>query len=463
MSLKEKPFALLTFFAVKKVRRPLLAWYRKNRRDLPWRRTADPYAIWVSEVMLQQTQVAAVLPYYERFLARFPTLESLARAPGQTVLKCWEGLGYYRRAMNLHAAARVVMRDHGGCVPDDPAAFAALPGVGRYTCGAVQSIAFGRRLAAVDGNATRVIARWLGVTACVDDAKTRALIERAAEEFVPTTNPLPLRERVAQPGEGSKAGDPANTLRGGSPHPPRQTEATVRGRSETHHAGRCAAGTESMAVAPLTPTLSLKGRGRMENGNRPPNNPGDWNQALMELGATVCLPRSPRCDVCPVRRQCVARAKDLVGRIPAKKKRKPVPHIEVGAGIIWRRGRVLLCRRPADAMLGGLWEFPGGKLHRGESAPACIRRELREECDLPVTVGPHLVDVTHTYSHLRVTLRCYHCQAGPGRVKLIGCDEARWVRPEEIRGYPLPAADVRIVAKIMEERPPRGKRAANVE
>ncbi|MCX5684905.1 MAG: A/G-specific adenine glycosylase, partial [Planctomycetota bacterium] len=326
------------------LQRTLLAWYRKHQRDLPWRRTGDPYRIWVSEVLLQQTQVATALPYYERFLARFPTVEALAAAPEQAVLKTWQGLGYYRRAMNLRAAARLVVRDHGGRVPDDPTAFAALPGVGRYTCGAVMSIAFGRPLAALDGNASRVIARWLAMTAPVNTSATQAKLWKAAETLLA------------------------------------------------------------------------------------PSAPGDWNQAVMELGATVCLPRGPRCIRCPVRRHCRAAAKGLQNRIPAKRKRKPIPHIEVGAGIIWRRGRILLCKRKADAMLGGLWEFPGGKRHRGESIQRCIRRELMEECALPVTVGKHLIDVTHTYTHLRVTLRMYHCRAGAGRVKLIGCDDAKWVR-----------------------------------
>ena len=404
MDLIKKNFALFASFAVQEVRRRLLKHFRANHRDLPWRRTADPYAIWVSEVMLQQTQVATVVPYYERFLDRFPTIEALAQAPEQAVLKVWQGLGYYRRAHNLRAAARAVVRDHGGRVPNDPAAFAALPGVGRYTCAAVQSIAFGRPLAAVDGNAIRVIARWLGVTACVDEPKTRALIERAATELVP---PEDTRNRQACPEQGRR-GD--------------------------------------RLTGPFIPHSALR---------IPHFAVGDWNQAIMELGATICLPRGPRCDECPVRRPCVARAKGIQNRIPLRKKRKAIPHIEVGAGIIWRRGRILLCQRRAEAMFGGLWEFPGGKRHRGETIQACIRRELREECDLPLTVGPHLVDVNHTYSHLRVTLRCYHCRAGPGRVKLIGCDDARWVRPEEIPDYPLPAADVRIVAAILKGKPPK--------
>jgi len=359
---------MLTKFDTIRLQRRLLAWFRKHKRDLPWRRTGDPYRIWVSEVMLQQTQVSTVLPYYRRFLARFPTVEALAGARDQAVLKAWQSLGYYRRAMNLRAAARAVVRDHGGRIPDDPAAFAALSGVGRYTCGAVQSIAFGRRLAALDGNAVRVIARWLALTQTVDRPATRAKLWSAAEALVS------------------------------------------------------------------------------------PSAPGDWNQAVMELGATVCLPRGPQCCQCPVRRHCRAAAKGIQDRIPARHRRKPIPHIEVGAGIIWRRGRVLLCKRRADAMLGGLWEFPGGKRRPGESVQRCIRRELMEECALSVTVGKHLINVTHTYTHLRVTLRVYHCRAGPGRIKLLGCDDARWVRPQDISRYPLPAADVKILEALFSPR-----------
>ena len=385
----------------------LLTWFRTHRRDLPWRRTRDPYAIWVSETMLQQTQVATALPYYERFLAHFPTIRALAAATDQQVLKAWQGLGYYRRATNLHKAARAVVREHGGRVPDDPAAMAALPGVGRYTCGAVLSIAYGRPLAALDGNAVRVIARWLGITACVDDAATRRTLWQAAEALVPQPGGMP---RPSLPGHGR------------------------RGKTHAH-------AKSGVGMPPHDANL-----------------PGDWNQAVMELGSRVCLPRGPRCDACPVRRLCRAAADGLQDRIPRRRRRKPVPHIEVGAGIVWRRGRVLLCKRKADAMLGGLWEFPGGKRRRGESIQACIRRELREECDLAVTVGEHLVDVTHTYSHLRVTLRCWHCRAGPGRVRRLGCDEARWVRPEEIANFPLPAADVKILEAMANDMARRRRR-----
>jgi A/G-specific adenine glycosylase len=400
----------------------LLAWFRANKADLPWRRTRDPYAIWVSEIMLQQTQVPTVIPYYQRFLKAFPTVRALAAASEHDVLKLWQGLGYYRRAINLRAAARQVVATHGGRVPDDPAVFAGLPGIGRYTCAAVQSIAFGRPLAILDGNAIRVFARWFAITKDV----TRGTVQRELWEVAQSLVPQP-----PPPGHaGARHAAPLQEA-GWHGHP------TLGGRAVSFPATRTA--TQRRVAVPPGPV----------------NNSGDWNQAIMELGREVCTPRAPRCPACPVRTLCLARRRGIQGRLPVKRKKKPVPHIEVGAGIVWRRGRILLCKRRADAMLGGLWEFPGGKRDPGETIPQCIRRELREECDLDVAVGEHLIDVTHTYSHLRVTLRCYHCRAGAGRVRRLGCDDARWVRPQEIAEYPLPAADVRILEALGVGRPQR--------
>src|SRR5512136_569268 len=214
------------------LRRALLGWYARRRRALPWRGVRDPYRIWVSEVMLQQTRIATATPYYHAFLGRFPTLAALARARPADVLEAWSGLGYYRRARSLHAAAREVVREHGGRVPDDPAAFERLPGVGRYTAGAVLSIAYGRPLPALDGNAARVLSRL---------------------EALPAT----MR-------------DPAGARR-----------------------------LWALAAARV-----------------PADRPGDWNQALMELGATVCTPRAPRCAACPLRRHCRALALGRVDRLP---------------------------------------------------------------------------------------------------------------------------------------------------
>lgn len=266
------------------LRARLLDWYDRHRRDLPWRRTNDPWAIWVSEVMLQQTRVDSVVAYWRRFLERFPTPAALAAAPLDELLSLWAGLGYYSRARNLHRAARQVVERHGGVVPDDPAAFAALAGVGRYTCGAVQSIAFGRPLPVLDGNVTRVLCRLDRIT---DDPRAPAVSRR-------------LWARA---------------------------EALARGER-----------------------------------------PGDLNQALMELGATVCTPRAPRCLLCPVRSACAAHAAGDAERLPAKAPRPPRKAVHVVAGLVRDGDAVWLARRPDEGLLAGLWELPG--LEAGSPDPA---------------------------------------------------------------------------------------------
>lgn len=260
-------------------RRALLAWYRRHRRLLPWRATRDPYAIWISEAMLQQTRVEAAEPYWRRFLAALPDLEALAAASEERVLELWSGLGYYRRARALHAAARVIVHEHGGSFPRERAAARALPGVGPYTAGAVLSIAYDRPEPVVDGNVARVLSRWYALEG---DATTSAAMRRLwalAEELVPQ--------------------------RGGA---------------------------------------------------------GDWNQALMELGATLCRPREPRCARCPVSSRCRAFLGGLTGSIPAPRAR-PQP-VDVALELAWvlRRGRVLVVQRPPGGRMAGLWELPTREL-----------------------------------------------------------------------------------------------------
>ena len=245
--------------ALNKLRGSILDWYRKHRRDLPWRRTRDPYAIWVSEVMLQQTRVEAAIPHYERFLARFPTLAALAGAQEADVLAAWSGLGYYRRARNLQSAAAEVVREHGGRVPEDPEALRSLPGVGVYTAAAIASVAYGRTAAAVDGNVIRVLARIHGLKGRRDAPSLRRGVESAARELA---------------------------------HGP---------------------------------------------------DPGDWTQALMELGALVCLPREPRCGECPASRWCAARASGNPSRYPA-----PAKAAEPSAP---KRRLLLVARRASSVLL----------------------------------------------------------------------------------------------------------------
>lgn len=341
----------------------LLAWYDAGHRDLPWRRTRDPYHIWVSEIMLQQTQVDTVIPYYERFLARFPTVAALAAASDEDVLKVWEGLGYYARARHLHAAARSVMAG-GGAFPERFEALAALPGIGRSTAGAIASIAAGAPHPVLDGNVRRVLCRLFAV--------------------------------------------------GRDPRLPRVERRLWR-----------------LAALLLDP-----------------KRPGDHNQALMELGATVCTPRRPDCAACPVAGCCRARARGLAGLLPARARRAPLPHHEVAVGAIWRGGELLIARRPAEGLLGGLWEFPGGKREEGESLEDCLRREIREELGVQVVVGERFATVRHAYTHFRVTLHAFHCRHLSGDPRALGCAAWRWVTPVELDAYPMPGTNRKILESL---------------
>ncbi|MFI5315280.1 MAG: A/G-specific adenine glycosylase [Myxococcota bacterium] len=323
---------------------PLLEWYRGARRPLPWRRTRDPYRIWLSETMLQQTRVDAVVPYYERFLARFPTLESLAVADEQAVLREWAGLGYYARARNLHRAAGVVLRDHGGELPRDAGSLAALPGVGRYTAGALRSIAFDERAAVVDGNVRRVLARLAGARAPSDTE-----LWRMADALVP-----------------EKA-------------------------------------------------------------------PGDWNQALMELGATVCTPRRPSCPVCPVGAFCAAHAQGDPERFPASARRPAARRVRALAGLLVRRGRVLLVRRPSRGLLGGLWELPTVE---EEGAPALLSA-LLERTGIRAAVGESLGRLRHQFTHRDLSLEVMALEYRAGRLSRAGRAGVRFCTAPDLERLPL--------------------------
>ncbi len=342
----------------------LLEWYAANKRALPWRRTRDPYRIWISETLLQQTLVQTVIPYYHRFLRRFPTVRALAAAPLDEVLKAWEGAGYYARARNLHRAALMVLDQFAGRIPRTARELRTLPGVGRYTANAVASIAFGEDVPVVDGNVARVLCRYYGVRGDPRTGPVERELFALAEALVP------------------------------------------RGRA------------------------------------------GDFNQAMMELGATVCLPRSPQCGDCPVRRGCAARRLGMQDQLPFKRAAKQLPHYDIGIGIVWRRGRVLIQQRPPKGLLGGLWEFPGGKRERGESFAACVKREAEEEVGLCVEVGREIAVVNHGYSHMSVTLHAFNCEHVSGRVRLRAATAYKWVRPDELGAYAFPAANRRIIKKL---------------
>jgi A/G-specific adenine glycosylase len=348
-------------------RKQLLAWYDRTARDLPWRKNTEPYRVWISEIMLQQTQVETVKPYYHRFLIAFPDVQSLAAAPEQQVLKLWEGLGYYRRARQLQAAAKIIAGDLSGRFPQAAESWMRLPGIGRYSAGAIASIAFGEAVPVVDGNVKRVLARFFA-----------------------------LRKNVDDPGV-------VKTLWG---------------------------------IA-----------GRLVPGRRP----GDFNQAMMELGACVCLPRQPDCPACPVRRSCQGLRQGQPEQLPVRRVKKKTPHYEMAGAVVCRAGRVLLLRRPVEGLLGGLWEFPNARLARLESREEALARMLRSQTGLTFRVAQPLTMVRHAFSHFSITLHAYLCTGIAGRVAVPGHPASQWVRPEAFKELALSAAQKKIAEALKRE------------
>lgn len=313
----------------------LLSWYEENRRDLPWRRTRDPYRIWVSEVMLQQTRVETVIPYYHRFIEKFPSLQALADAPEEEVLKAWEGLGYYARARNLQAAVREVRESYGGVVPAEKESISSLKGVGSYTSGAILSIAYNQPEAAVDGNVMRVLSRFFLIENDIARPGTRTIMERLAKDLIP-------------PGRAS-----------------------------------------------------------------------DFNQALMELGAIVCTPKTPYCLTCPVMEKCGARLNGMEQSLPVKAKAKaPRPERRIAALIEWsdRPGLFLIRQRPPQGLLAGMWELPHYKLsaadigtEQDENLIMTVLRESAVRDGLPIQPEGRLLQIGHTFSHIHWDMSVYRC------------------------------------------------------
>ncbi len=351
----------------------LLDWYERTGVQLPWRAHGEPaperaYHVWLSEIMLQQTQVETVRPYYARFLAAYPSVQALAAAPLDDVLKLWEGLGYYSRARLLHRAAQAVAAQ-GGVFPGDVPALMALPGIGRYTAGAISSIAFGQRAPVLDGNVVRVYSRVFDLPDEVGTPAAQARLWALAETLLPEARP------------------------------------------------------------------------------------GDYNQALMDLGRLICRPRAPRCDACPIRAHCQACAHGTQAQRPVKAPRARTPHYDVTAGLIWNdAGELLIAQRPLEGLLGGLWEFPGGKQEPGESLQACLQRELREELAIEVEVGERFALVRHAFTHFRITLHAFTCRYRSGAPQRLGVHDWAWVRPEALGRYAFGKADRQVIALLEAQR-----------
>ncbi len=314
--------------------------------------------------MLQQTQVATATPYYERFMRRFPSVEKLARARLDSVLKLWEGLGYYSRARNLHQAAKEIVRRFDGHLPSSKQALLSLPGIGAYTAGAVASIAFGLHEPVVDGNVTRVLCRLFRIQTDPKATATHDLLWSLARQLLPASRP------------------------------------------------------------------------------------GDFNQALMELGAEICLPRRPRCQKCPLEKACQARRYGDETALPVRSPKKAVPHYTVVVGVIYHRGHILIDKRKPEGLLGGLWEFPGGKQEKGETLEEALRREVSEELGIQIAVDRPLVTIDHAYSHFRIRLHAFECRYVSGTPQCRDCTAFKWVRPAELGRYAFPAANHKIIQML---------------
>ncbi len=350
-----------------RINNELISWYQANARDLPWRRTADPYAIWVSEIMLQQTRVETVITYYKNWLSELPTLHALVLADQDQVLKLWEGLGYYRRALNLHKAAKLVEEIFDGNVPEDAKSLESLPGIGRYTAGAISSIAFGHHAPILDGNIRRVFSRLFNISTPLKSSDTENKLWRIAKELLPE------------------------------------------------------------------------------------NKPGEFNQALMELGALLCLPKNPACDRCPLKVDCLAFQYHLQDKRPVRKQKTSQPHLQVTAAVIEKDDRVLLGKRPPEGLLGGMWEFPGGKQENNETLSETLKREIKEELDADIQVGELLGTYHHAYTHYKVTLHAYQCHLVSEDLQMLYHTDLAWVPPGSMQSYPMGKLD-RIIAKQLQTR-----------
>ena len=343
----------------------LLNWFRVYKRDMPWRGITDPYRIWVSEIMLQQTQVNKVVGYYENFVNRFPDIQTLASASLQDVLKVWEGLGYYARARNLHKAAQLIIKDFNGEIPKDYISFRSLPGVGDYSASAVMSIAFNQLYAAVDGNIKRVLSRLFLLDYPVNDSSSTKDFQEKADSLLDF------------------------------------------------------------------------------------DDPGNFNQAMMELGATVCRPQSPTCVVCPVNGFCKAFKEGLQNEYPFRLQTQKTPEHNIAAGIIYKGSDVLIVQRPLDGLLGGLWEFPNGNLNKGESSDAACIRHITESTNLSVSNLNYITQVKHAYTHFKITVDAFECEYIHGDLQLNGPIDAKWIKVAELKDFPLPKATHKIIEKLI--------------
>ena len=332
----------------------LLNWFSQHKRPLPWRIHGNPYRILVVEVMLQQTQIKTVLPYYERWLKAFPDIQALARAPIDRVLKLWEGLGYYSRARNLHATAQIIVEKFGGRIPSEPKDLQSLPGIGRYTAGAISSIAFGKPTPLVDGNVARVLSRIFNLKKDVTKLETQEHLYELAEKMI------------------SK------------------------------------------------------------------KNPGDFNQALMELGSLVCIPEFPKCPMCPVKNLCTAFKTGNPSKLPVKSNATRIKKIQMVVGILKREQKLLVRKRPDSGIWGGLWELPGTVRTKNQTLEEALRDEFENTLSIPVMVKQKFPPLVHRFTHRLALISPFHLVERNGKQNR-NAPGVRWITSRDLKKLSFPA------------------------
>ena len=360
------PYHSKLFFIMKRLQHQILAWFQENARKLPWRENYDPYHVWISEIMLQQTQMDRVVYYFTRWISRFPDIASITEANEEEILKLWEGLGYYTRARNIIRSANIIQDAYGGRLPPDHDLLLRLPGIGRYTAAAIMSIAFNEDYPLVDANIERVFARLFNLADPVKEKKTQSRIWQMARELLPNT----------------------------------------------------------------------KAR--------------QFNQALMELGALVCIARNPRCKICPISSDCQALSLGLVSQRPVLPEPPRTVYIEMATGILQHEGRILIQKRKAEGVWANLWEFPGGRLEPGETPEMALVREYKEETELLIGRLKKITLVQHSYTIYRVALHCFFCSIMDNRLEpvLHAAQEYRWVRPGELSAFAFPAGHRKLLTHL---------------
>ena len=344
----------------------LLSWFEKEKRPLPFRKSKDPYKVWLSEIILQQTQMETGISYYNKFIARFPNIGDLAKADQEEVYSIWQGLGYYNRAKNLHKTAKIISKELNGKIPSTVVELEQLPGIGPYIAAAIASIAFGEKVAVVDGNVLRVMTRFFGIKDDIGDQKTKVKIQ----------------------------------------------------------------GRLNQVIKPLDPP--------------------SFNQGLMELGALVCLPKTPQCNQCPINEMCYAKNMNEIEKLPVKKKKPPTPHYTIVIGIIKNNdNKLLITKRKKDQLLGGLWEFPGGKVNDSETLDQALFREIKEEVNLDIHSISFLCKVNHAYSHFKITMHAYICQTNQYQnLRLSSADDFRWVTQNQLDQFAFPKANKVVIENL---------------